>query len=50
MIRFFETLFFGHNLYFVLVAAAICVLGTIATVNVNRRARREESTTWLDTA
>jgi len=50
MIRFFETLFFGHNLYFVLAAAVIRIFDTIATVNVYRRARPEEGTAWLDTA
>ena len=41
---------FGHNPYFVIAALVICVLGTIATVNVYRRARREEGRTrhyWM---
>ena len=42
MTRFFETLIFGHNLYFVTAALVICVLGTIAIVNVYRRASLEE--------
>ena len=50
MIRFFETLLFEHNLFYVLAAAVICVLGMIATVNVYRWARHEEGTAWLDTA